>query len=105
MYEALAEKFTEYTVVLEPDQDTPEWWAGAPSVLRTEGGTFFLAARMREGTSPRGRRGYEVRLLESEDGHHFRPIHAIKREEVPISPLRVPRSYATLPPYQGRFGR
>ena len=90
MSEGFAERFTEYTVILQPDQNTPEWWAGAPSVLRTEGGTFFLAARMREGTSPRGRRGYEVRLLESKDGLHFRPIHAIKREEVPIPGFERP---------------
>jgi len=90
MYEGLVEQFREYTVVLQPDQDTSEWWAGAPSVLRTEEGTFFLAARMREGVSPRGRRGYEVRLLESKDGLHFRPIHAIKREEVPIPGFERP---------------
>ena len=30
-----------------PDRDEPEWWAGAPSVVQTADGRFFLAARMR----------------------------------------------------------
>ena len=56
---ALRARFAEYTVVLEPDQDAPEWWAGAPSVCRDAEGVFWMACRMREGDSPRGLRGYE----------------------------------------------
>ena len=101
MYERLVERFKEYTVILRPDRDEPEWWAGAPSVLRTEGGTFFLAARMREGILPRGRRGYEVRILEGEDGASFRPICSIKREEVGIPGFERPS--LVWDPKTGRF--
>jgi len=70
-----------YHVVLEPDENTPEWWAGAPSVVRADDGTFYLAARMREGRSPRGRRGYEIRILKSADGRRFETINRILRED------------------------
>jgi hypothetical protein len=36
-------KFREYEVILEPDKNEAEWWAGAPSVVRDEDGTFWLA--------------------------------------------------------------
>ncbi|HOF61297.1 MAG TPA: hypothetical protein PK251_05110 [Candidatus Latescibacteria bacterium] len=71
---------SQYRVVLEPDENTPEWWAGAPSVTRGDNGEFFLAARMREGKSPRGRRGYEVRILSSADGASFTPVNHIARD-------------------------
>ena len=83
-------KFTDHDVILEPDEDTPEWWAGAPSVARAADGTFVLAARMREGHSPRGRRGYEVRLLQSDDGIHFQPLKSIPRESIPIPGFERP---------------
>ena len=86
----LRDQLNDYTVILEPDENTPEWWAGAPSVVRCEDGTFYLAARMREGNSPRGLRGYEVRILKSSDGVHFEPIHSIRREEVPIPGFERP---------------
>jgi hypothetical protein len=73
-----------YEVVLEPDENEPEWWAGAPSVLLSEDGTFYLAARMREGVSPRGRRGYEIRILKSADGRRFEPINRILREDAGV---------------------
>ncbi|NOY60142.1 MAG: hypothetical protein GXO75_14600, partial [Calditrichaeota bacterium] len=28
----IAEKFQKYDVILKPDQEKPQWWAGAPSV-------------------------------------------------------------------------
>lgn len=56
-------KFRDYQVVLGPDKDQPEWWAGAPSVVRDRSGTFWLACRMRTADSPRGLRGYEIRLF------------------------------------------
>jgi len=79
-----------YEVVLEPDENTPEWWAGAPSVLRADDGTFYLAARMREGLSPRGRRGYEIRILRSADGIHFEPIARIRREDAGVPGFERP---------------
>jgi hypothetical protein len=86
----IREKFNTFHVVLEPDEDTPEWWAGAPSVVKDDNGIFWLAARMREGNSPRGRRGYEIRILSSQDGIHFQRAHSIPREEVPIRGFERP---------------
>ena len=51
MFDKIVSAAADYDVVLEPDQNTPEWWAGAPSALLTAEGEFFLAARMREGES------------------------------------------------------
>jgi len=79
-----------YEVILEPDEDTPEWWAGAPSALLAEDGTFYLAARMREGRSPRGRRGYEIRILKSVDGRHFEVINRILREQAEVAVFERP---------------
>ena len=87
---ALPTRFRDHTVVLEPDENTPEWWAGAPSVVRADDGTFFLAARLREGDSPRGRRGYEVRVLRSADGVAFEPVAHVRREDVPIPGFERP---------------
>lgn len=81
MQSQIAHELTDYTVALEPDRDEYDWWAGAPSVARSRDGRFFLAARMREATAPRGRRGYEIRILESEDGLHFRPIRSITKHD------------------------
>lgn len=90
MFESIVQSLSQYHVVLEPDEDTPEWWAGAPSVVRGDGGEFYLAARMREGRSPRGRRGYEVRLLESADGRAFEPIHHVTREAAGVPVFERP---------------
>jgi len=86
----LAESLSRYETILEPDQNTPEWWAGAPSVCRAKDGTFYLAARMREGDSPRGSRGYEMRLLKSEDGRAFTRIHSLKREDASLPGFERP---------------
>lgn len=83
-------RFDDYEVILEPDQNEPEWWAGAPSVVRDRSGVFWLAARMRTADSPRGLRGYEIRILRSEDGLHFEKVHSILREEVPIPGFERP---------------
>lgn len=83
-------KYKDYKVILEPDRDEPEWWAGAPSVVRDSDGVFWLACRMREGDSPRGLRGYDIRILRSEDGVHFEKVHALKREDVPIPGFERP---------------
>ena len=87
---SIVEALADYTVVLQPDRDVPEWWAGAPSVAVSPDGVFYLAARMREGDSPRGKRGYEIRILRSTDGLHFTPIHHIRREDVGVSGFERP---------------
>ena len=81
--------FADYRVVLKPDRDQAEWWAGAPSVAY-DGETFWLAARMREGQSPRGRRGYEVRMLRSADGVEFEPVFSLAREIVALPGFERP---------------
>lgn len=86
----LPQKFQDYDVILKPDKDEAEWWAGAPSVVRDRKGVFWLACRMRTADSPRGLRGYEIRILRSEDGVHFREVHSIKREDVPIPGFERP---------------
>ncbi len=83
-------KFHEYEVILEPDKDEAEWWAGAPSVVRDLHGAFWLACRMRTAKAPRGLRGYEIRILRSDDGIHFKQVHRIGREEVPIPGFERP---------------
>jgi len=80
----------EYKVILKPDKDAAEWWAGAPSVGRGADGIYWMACRMRTGGGPRGLRGYEVRILKSADGERFEPVHHIKREDVPIPGFERP---------------
>ena len=87
---SIAEKFNHYDVVLKPDKDAPEWWAGAPSVVRDEKGIFWMAARMRSPEHPRGLRGYEIRILKSQDGINFEQVYRIGREEVPIPGFERP---------------
>lgn len=89
-YSSFAGKFDTYEVVLESPEDAPEWWAGAPSVLRDADGVFWMAARMRTADAPRGLRGYEIQILKSKDGVHFALVHRIKREDVPISGFERP---------------
>jgi len=90
-----------YEVILEPDEDTPEWWAGAPSALRCDDGTFYLAARMREGKSPRGKRGYEVRILKGTDGRRFETINRLRREEAGVPVFERPALVRD--PHSGKF--
>lgn len=89
-YGIVPQKFTEFEVVLEPDKDEAEWWAGGPSVVRDAKGVFWMAARMRTADAPFGLRGYEVRILRSEDGLRFKVVHRIKREDVPIPGFERP---------------
>lgn len=79
-----------YEVILKPDTEAPEWWAGAPSVLRDPGGTFWMACRMRSPEAPRGKRGYEVRILRSRDGVTFEPVLRISRGQVPVPGFERP---------------
>ena len=87
---SIAKKFTDYEVVAVPDKDQAEWWAGAPSVARSDDGTFWMAARMRTADAPLGRRGYEVRIFKSPDGVHFEKAHSIRRQDVPIPGFERP---------------
>lgn len=89
-YGLIPSKFADYKVILEPDRDEPDWWAGAPSVVRDKQGVFWMAARMRTADAPYGLRGYEIRILRSEDGLHFKPAHRIRREDVPIPGFERP---------------
>jgi hypothetical protein len=87
---SIAKQFEKYNVILEPDKNESEWWAGAPSVAKDENGVFWLACRMRSPEYPRGLRGYEIRILKSEDGIHFKKVHTIHREDVPIPGFERP---------------
>jgi hypothetical protein len=99
--DSLRARLSDFTTVLQPDRDVPEWWAGAPSVCRDSDGVFWMACRMREGDSPRGLRGYEIRILRSEDGARFEAVHSIPREQVPIPGFERPA--LVLNPQTGRF--
>jgi hypothetical protein len=87
--QTIRRRLEQYEVVLEPDKNVPEWWAGAPSALAAEG-RVFLAARLREGDSPRGLRGYEIRILESIDGRLFDCIAQIRREDAALRGFERP---------------
>ena len=101
MLKDMATAFRQYDVVLGPDKDEAEWWAGAPSVVRDPNGTFWLACRMRTAEAPRGLRGYEIRILRSGDGIHFEKVHSIRREAVPIPGFERPA--LLLDPRTGKF--
>lgn len=88
--QGFADKFKQYDVVLSPDKDEAEYWAGAPSVVRDSDGIFWMAARMRSPEHPRGLRGYEIRILKSKDGIHFDKYHSIYRETIPIPGFERP---------------
>ena len=101
LFGAITTRFAEYEVIVEPDKDEPEWWAGAPSVVRDRNGTFWFACRMRTADAPRGLRGYEIRILRSDDGIHFSRVHSIRREDVPIGGFERPA--LMIDPRTGRF--
>lgn len=101
IYGAIPQKFSEYDVILQPDTIAPEWWAGAPSVVRDSEGIFWLACRMRSPELERGLRGYEIRILRSEDGIHFQKVYSIKRDDVPIPGFERPA--LQIDPHTGKF--
>jgi len=94
-------KFEHWDVVAVPDRDEAEWWAGGPSVVRGDDGTFWMAARMRTAESPLGLRGYEVRIYRSDDGVQFEKALSIKREDVPIDGFERPALMKD--PVSGKF--
>ena len=87
---SFSQKFNSYDVILEPDKDAEEYWAGAPTVAVDNDGVFWMACRMRSPEYPRGLRGYEIRILRSDDGINFEKYHSIKREEIPIPGFERP---------------
>ncbi|OHB78035.1 MAG: hypothetical protein A2Z25_05075 [Planctomycetes bacterium RBG_16_55_9] len=101
LFGSVPQKFQDYEVILKPDKDEPQWWAGAPSVVRDRKGIFWLACRMRTADAPLGLRGYEIRILRSEDGTHFKKVHSILREDVPIPGFERPA--LLIDPQTGRF--
>lgn len=90
LFGLIPDRFHHSHVIVKPDKDEPEWWAGAPSVVRDTNGVFWMACRMRTAHAPRGLRGYEIRILRSEDGLHFEKTHAIQREDIPIPGFERP---------------
>lgn len=86
----ISKKFNKYKVILKPDKDSSEYWAGAPSVVKDDNGIFWLAARMRSPLYPRGLRGYEIRILKSHDGENFEYYHSIFKDDVPIKGFERP---------------
>jgi len=101
MLQRIVEQLAQYEVVLRPDRNEAEWWAGAASVLRGPDGVFYLAARMRHGDSPKGERGYETRILKSTDGVHFDVLRRITREDAGVSGFERPA--LVMDPDSGRF--
>ena len=93
--------FEKYDVILEPDKNVAEWWAGAPSVVRDDQGVFWMACRMRSPEYPRGLRGYEIRILKSGDGIHFEKYQSIRKEDVPIPGFERPA--LLIDPQTGKF--
>ncbi len=100
-FQEIVKKFSNYEVILRPDKDEPEWWAGAPSVVRDAEGNFWLACRMRTAEGQRGFRGYEIRILKSKDGIHFEKVKSVNREEVPV--LGFERPSIVLDPITKKF--
>jgi len=89
-FSAISQNFEDYTVILEPEKNAPEWWAGAPSVVIDKEGVFWMACRMRSPEHPRGLRGYEIRILKSKDGVDFQKVRSIHRDEIPIPGFERP---------------
>lgn len=89
-FAGIASRLGPGVTILRPDRAEPEWWAGAPSVARGPDGVFWMACRMRDAVSPRGLRGYEIRILRSDDGVRFEKVRSIHRDEVPIPGFERP---------------
>jgi len=100
-YGDVPQKFNSYQTILQPDSIRAEWWAGAPSVVRDQQGTFWLACRMRSARMPRGQRGYEIRLLSSPDGLHFTKRASLTREQAAMPGFERPA--LLLDPKTGQF--
>ena len=75
-------------VVVQAPGKGPGFWAGGPSVTRTEEGTFWLAYRLRR---PVGEgRGYANVVARSEDGVAFETVSVLGREAFDCDSLERP---------------
>jgi len=85
MLDQIAAQLADYEVVLRPERDEAEWWAGAPAVCVDSDGTVWLVARMRSPERPKGERGYALWLLRSGDGIRFEKVRVWPREEAGVN--------------------
>jgi hypothetical protein len=88
-------------LVVPPERDEPEYWAGAPSVVRDADGVFWLAYRARSPEAPRGERGHSLVLLRSDDGLQFQEVHRIARHQIPVPGFERPA--LLIDPQTGHF--
>lgn len=73
----------------------------ARQVVRDRRSVFWMALRMRTAEGQLGQRGYEIRILRSDDGIHFVKIHRIQREQIPTTGFE--RSDLLVDPHTGKF--
>ncbi len=66
------------TTLRTPEQDAPGWWVGAPSITYHSRFGFLLAYRLRAGD---GRRGFAIRLAQSDDGLRFQDVWQTNQQE------------------------
>jgi hypothetical protein len=79
---------TDAEVVVEAPGAGPGYWAGGPSALRTEDGTFWLAYRLRR---PHGDgRGYANVIARSSDGVSFETVDVLDRDRFDCDSLERP---------------
>jgi hypothetical protein len=79
-------RFEKYDVVLEPDKNE-----------RDKQGVFWLAARMRTADSPRGNRGYEIRILRSADCQLRAPFADHRSGDGTVQTVQLRRKRPPLP--------
>ncbi|MGO8873928.1 MAG: hypothetical protein ACLQPH_21490 [Acidimicrobiales bacterium] len=75
-------------VVVEPPDEGPGYWAGGPSAVLSDDGTFWLAYRLRRplGTG----RGYANVVARSADGVTFETVVVLDRESFDCASLERP---------------
>ncbi|MBD3350328.1 MAG: hypothetical protein GF364_02475 [Candidatus Lokiarchaeota archaeon] len=87
----LINALTDFKTIVEPEKDEENWWAGAPSVVfDAKDHKFWLAVRMRTGEGRRGSRGYEIRILNSNNGEDFSIVKKIHRKEMDVQVFERP---------------
>ncbi|GIV17950.1 MAG: hypothetical protein KatS3mg022_3385 [Armatimonadota bacterium] len=60
-----------------------------------------MAIRVRTAEGDLGKRGYEIRILRSDDGIHFVKVHSLKREQ--ISTIGLERPALLVEPHTDKF--